>query len=41
MPPRLAKLAHLADSTGGFSSWQVNGNVPVTIFPQKDFICER
>ena len=28
-------------STGRFLSGQIHDNVPVTMFPQKDFICER
>jgi hypothetical protein len=36
-----AKLAQLADSSGGFDSLGIKNNVSVRIFAQKDFICGR
>jgi hypothetical protein len=41
-PPasRTAKLSYTADLLSGFSRRGVKSNIPVTMFPQKDFICD-
>jgi hypothetical protein len=39
-PPRPASLAYPADLLGRFLRAVVENNVSVTMFPQKDFICD-